>query len=78
MEMDGVELSFTDDALRRIVEKAMAKGLGARGLRSVLERVMVDLMYEIPDRSDIEAFAISSEFVDGETLELPRELRKRA
>ena len=67
LAMDGVELRFTDGALRRIVQKALLKGLGARGLRAVMEQVMLDVMYEAPDRGDLRSISISEEIVD-ETL----------
>ena len=47
-EMDGVELKFTEDALEAIAEKAIARNTGARGLRSIMESVVMDLMYTIP------------------------------
>lgn len=49
-EMDGIELSFTEDALDFIVDKAMEYKLGARGLRSIVESVMMDAMFEIPSK----------------------------
>lgn len=49
-EMDGIELTFTDDALDFIVDKAMEYKLGARGLRSIVESVMMDAMFEIPSK----------------------------
>lgn len=48
LELDGVTLSYTDDALDLIVDKAIEYKLGARGLRSIVETVMVDAMYEAP------------------------------
>ena len=48
LELDGVELTYTDDALDLIVDKAIEYKLGARGLRSIVETVMVDAMYEAP------------------------------
>lgn len=48
LSMDGVELSFTDSAVQEIARVAHARGTGARGLRAILERVMLDIMYEIP------------------------------
>jgi ATP-dependent Clp protease ATP-binding subunit ClpX len=51
-EMDGVELDFTDEALEAVADKARDRGTGARGLRSVLEEIMLDIMYEIPARAD--------------------------
>ena len=52
MELDGVELSFTEDALDMIVDKAIEYKLGARGLRSIVETVMVDAMYEAPSSKE--------------------------
>ena len=49
-EMDGIELSFTDEALDFIVDKAMEYKLGARGLRSIVESVIMDAMFEIPSK----------------------------
>lgn len=63
--MDGVELVFSEDALDRIVDKAMAMNTGARGLRSIIENVMRDLMYEIPDQTDIMKITITCGYVDG-------------
>ena len=53
LAMDGVKLEFEEDALKRIVHKAIERHTGARGLRSILENSMRDLMFEIPDRADI-------------------------
>jgi ATP-dependent Clp protease ATP-binding subunit ClpX len=52
-EMDGVELLVTDDALEAIAEQAMKRGTGARGLRAIMEEVLLNTMYELPSRSDI-------------------------
>ncbi|MEA2009724.1 MAG: ATP-dependent Clp protease ATP-binding subunit ClpX, partial [Actinomycetota bacterium] len=52
-EMDGVELLVTDEALSAIAEQAMNRGTGARGLRAIMEEVLLDTMYELPARSDI-------------------------
>ena len=48
MAMEGVELEFTPDALRELAAQALKKGTGARALRSLLERLMLDVMYEVP------------------------------
>lgn len=61
--MEGVELFFEEDALRAIVQKTKARKTGARGLRSVLEGVMMDLMYEIPSKSDIATCTITKQTV---------------
>lgn len=49
-QMENCELKFTDEALRKVARKAMEKGTGARGLRSILEQVMLDIMYDLPDK----------------------------
>ena len=69
-EMDGVELEFTSDALEEIAEKALKRKTGARGLRSILEEIMLDVMYEIPSRDDVKKCTITKEVVLG--LEPPR------
>ncbi len=61
---DGVELIFTDDALRAIARKALMRGTGARGLRSILEEIMLGVMYEIPSRSDVRKCVITKEVVE--------------
>ncbi len=62
-ELDGVKLSFDDEALREVVKITLEKGTGARGLRSVLESIMTDLMFEIPSNSDTESIAITRDIV---------------
>ncbi len=52
-EFEDVELEFTPDALEAVAEQAMLRGTGARGLRAILEEVLLDLMYDLPSRSDI-------------------------
>ena len=63
-EIDGVKLSFTDDALRAIAHKAVTKRTGARGLRSILENVMMEIMYEIPSDPSIESVTITADCVE--------------
>lgn len=62
-EMDGVALEFTDDALDTIVDKALEYKLGARGLRSIVETVMVDAMYATPG-SDVKELRIDAKYVE--------------
>jgi ATP-dependent Clp protease ATP-binding subunit ClpX len=62
-EMDGVELLVTDGALHAIAEQAMTRGTGARGLRAIMEEVLLDTMYELPDRSDIAQVVIDEQVV---------------
>lgn len=64
-EMDGVKLSFDDEALEAIAELAIERNTGARGLRSIMEGLMTDLMYEIPSRDDIESLKITVGCVKG-------------
>jgi ATP-dependent Clp protease ATP-binding subunit ClpX len=52
-ELDSVELEFHDDALEAVAEQALLRGTGARGLRAILEEVLLDVMYDLPSRSDI-------------------------
>ncbi|MCL4378236.1 MAG: ATP-dependent Clp protease ATP-binding subunit ClpX [Actinobacteria bacterium] len=60
---DNVDLVFTDDSIRTISNLALKRGTGARGLRSILEEVMLDIMFEIPSRQDIKKFVITREIV---------------
>ena len=64
--LEDVELSFTDEALDAISTKTLAQKTGARGLRSVLESVMIDLMFDLPERSPrISRIAITEDFING-------------
>lgn len=62
-EMDGVELSFDKDALMAIASLAIERNTGARGLRSIMEELMMPLMYEIPSREDVAELVITSQCV---------------
>ncbi len=64
-EMEGADLEFTDDALREIAKKAKERDTGARGLRSIVEEIMLDIMYELPDRvgKDKGKFVVTGEVV---------------
>jgi ATP-dependent Clp protease ATP-binding subunit ClpX len=64
-EMEGCSLKFTDDALLAIAKKAKKKGTGARGLRSIVEEAMLDIMFELPDQPDGTAFVIDGDVVEG-------------
>ncbi len=63
LEMDGVELVFTDGALRAIAQETLARSTGARGLRTVIEEIMLDIMYEIPSRGDLRRCVVTEEAV---------------
>jgi ATP-dependent Clp protease ATP-binding subunit ClpX len=62
-EFDGVDLQFTEDALHAIADTAMKRATGARALRSIIEQVMMNIMYEIPSQSEIKSVKISAEMV---------------
>lgn len=62
-QMDGVELVFEQEAIEAIVEKAIERKTGARGLRSIIEEIMRDIMYEIPSNLNIEKCTITKDTV---------------
>ncbi len=64
-EMDGVDLEFTDDALKLIAEKSAERKTGARGLRAIIESVMLDIMYTIPSDATVGKCVITKEVVEG-------------
>lgn len=64
-DMDDVELEFEQDAIEAIAEQAFEKKTGARGLRSIMENIMMDIMYEIPSDDSIETCIITKEAVEG-------------
>jgi len=64
--MDGVRLSFTGDALAAVAQKAITLKTGARALRSILEQLMLDVMYDLPARDDVAEVIINAEVVNGE------------
>ena len=63
LELDGVELEFEEEALHAIVDKAIERKTGARGLRSIIEETMTDIMFEIPSNSNIEKCTITKQTV---------------
>ncbi len=65
-QMDNVELEFEEDALNSIAEKAMERKTGARGLRSIIETIMLDVMFELPSRTDVKKCVITKETVEAE------------
>ena len=69
--MDDVKLTFTDDALQAIAEEALRRKTGARGLRSIIERIMLDVMFDAPSRKDVEECIVTKEsVVDGKAPQL--------
>ena len=65
--MEGVEIDFREDALRAVAEKAMERKTGARGLRSILEAVLLDSMYSIPSRDDVAKVVIDDSVIRGDS-----------
>ncbi len=81
-ELDKVDLRFTDEALQAVAKEAISRKTGARGLRSIIERALLDTMFEIPGESDIKSCKVTREVItEGAAPELIREVtraRKRA
>jgi len=78
-EIDGVELEFTDDAIVAIADKAMERGTGARGLRAIIEEVLLNVMYDVPSREDVAKVVVTGEVVSDNvnpTL-VPREVEPK-
>ncbi len=63
LEMDAVELEFADEALSEIAKEAIKRNTGARGLRAIIEGIMLDVMYELPSREDIKKCVVTKETV---------------
>jgi ATP-dependent Clp protease ATP-binding subunit ClpX len=76
-DMEGVELSFTEDALKSVAKKAIKRKTGARGLRSILEAILLDTMYELPDMGGVEEVVINAEVVEGNAQPLQIYVDKR-
>jgi ATP-dependent Clp protease ATP-binding subunit ClpX len=64
MDMDGVELKFEDEAIDLIAKEALKRKTGARALRSIVEEIMLDIMYEIPSKEDVKEFTVTKEMVE--------------
>ena len=69
-EMEDVKLTFSDDALSSISKKAISRKTGARGLRSILESILLDTMYELSGLEGVEEIAINGEVVEGRSQPL--------
>jgi len=69
-EMEGVELSFSDDSLKAIAKKAIVRKTGARGLRSIMETILLDTMFDLPGMDGVEEVVINGEVVDGNAAPL--------
>ncbi|MFH1422649.1 MAG: ATP-dependent Clp protease ATP-binding subunit ClpX [Planctomycetota bacterium] len=77
-EMEGATLEFTQKALEDIAEKALEKEVGARGIRSILEDVMLDLMYELPTAKEKESYVINPDVVRGKSGPLKKKRKSRS
>jgi ATP-dependent Clp protease ATP-binding subunit ClpX len=73
--MDDVELSFNEDALEYIVDKAIEYQLGARGLRSIVESIMIDAMFELPSSGE-KSFVVTKEYASEQLLKANFEMSK--
>ena len=67
-ELDGVKLEFADDALETVAKKAMERKTGARGLRAILEKTMLDLMYTVPSDDEMESCTITKEDIEKKSI----------
>ena len=67
LEFENVQLRFTDDAIEAIAEEALARNVGARGLKIIIEDLMLDVMYQIPSDDDIEECVITRDVVKHHT-----------
>jgi len=65
--MEGIELEFREDALRAVAKKAMERKTGARGLRTILENVLLDTMYDLPSSTTAKKVVVDEAVVTGET-----------
>lgn len=75
--MEGVHLEITRDALRSLAQEATKRGTGARALRALLERIMLDLMYEIPSREDVSGVTITRAVVEGKRQPIIRKKQEK-
>lgn len=80
LEMDGVKLNITEDGLRAIAKMAVARKTGARGLRSILEKILMQPMFDAPDKEDLTEIVIDADVVEGkkQPVEIFKESKKAA
>lgn len=80
LKMDKVELNFTDDAIKRVAELTIERETGARGLRSIMESILIPIMYSVPSDPSVTAVKITADVVDGKSepvyLKKPKENNK--
>ena len=76
MKMDGVDLEFEPDAIDLIAKEALKRKTGARALRSIVEELMLDIMYDIPSKGDVDKFVVTKKMVEernnAELIQLPK------
>jgi ATP-dependent Clp protease ATP-binding subunit ClpX len=81
LHLDGVELKFDQEAISAVAEEAIKRKTGARALRAIVEEIMLDIMYEVPSRSDIKTVHITKELVEkrstAELLQLPNKTKPK-
>ncbi len=70
-EFESVKLRFSDGALAAIAREAMQRKVGARGLRMILEELMLDLMYHLPSQKRVKEFEVTKEMVERRDISLP-------
>jgi ATP-dependent Clp protease ATP-binding subunit ClpX len=70
-EFENVRLKFTDDATRAVAREALHRKVGARGLRMILEDLMLDLMYHLPSQKRLKEFEVSREMVEKRDVSIP-------
>ncbi len=75
-DYEGVKVTFTDEAAREIAREALQRKVGARGLRMILEELMLDLMYYVPGNKKVKELTITADMVLKHTLTLPVLLEK--
>ncbi len=72
-EFETVKLRFSDGALQAIAKEAMQRKVGARGLRMILEELMLDLMYHLPSQKRVKDFEVTKDMVERRDISLPME-----
>ncbi len=75
-EFENVKLRFTDDAIRAIAGEALNRKVGARGLRMILEELMLDLMYHLPSQKRLKEFEVTKEMIEKRDLAISNLLEK--
>ena len=77
LKLEGVKFVFTDEAAEAVAEETIKKEIGARGLRSIIENIMMDIMYEVPSMKDVKKVVIDGDIVTGEKDRLDAIVREK-